>query len=187
MCGVPRKPAKAAKTGLDARLGPKMWERPLDGFNALRAAPGWLPRTPAGARVPMLSRCPRCQIPEIRLFCGFIWGGARDDSSAARPGTTQSANSHRALKRHKNGSYKLCQNAGTTTRPDGVQIGRGPACCPCRAADDRCARWAARPRAGRPPSCPTLYSHRAQTPGPYEKLRLDAVEQSCGDSSPSSR
>ena len=67
-------PPKAAKTGLDARLGPKTWERPLDGFNAPRAAPGWLPRTPAGARVPMLSRCQSCQIPEIRNVLRIYMG-----------------------------------------------------------------------------------------------------------------
>ena len=31
--------------------------------------------------------------------------------------------------------------------------------------------------AGLPNKLPTLYSHRAETPGPYEKLRLDAIEQ----------
>ena len=49
MCGVPRKPAKAAKTGLDARRGPASWERPADGGNAsLRHACAH--RAPGGSR-----------------------------------------------------------------------------------------------------------------------------------------
>ena len=114
MCGVPRKPAKAAKTGLDARLGPKMWERPLDGFNAPRAAPGWLPRTPAGARVPMLSLAAQdVKSQKSDYFADF---------SEALPATTRLrralGTTHRAifaprLKTIKTGRAS-CQNAATT-------------------------------------------------------------------------
>ena len=112
--GVPREPAKAAKTGLGARLGPKMWERPLDGFNAPRAAPGWLPRTPAGARVPMLSLAAQDVKSQKSDYFADLYGAAPATTRLRRAlGTTHRAIFARRLKTIKTGRAS-CQNAATT-------------------------------------------------------------------------
>ena len=139
--GVPRKSAKAAKTGLDARPGPKLWERPSDCFKELRAAPGWLPRTPAGARVPMLSRCQRCQIPEIDYFAG-LYGAAPVPIHPWRGlGNARRANFARAILfnsiRVPNDSRgRRCAKRRHPHAEDAF---------PWRAPDDQCARWSTTP------------------------------------------
>ena len=110
-----QEPAKAAKTGLGARLGPKMWERPLDGFNAPRAAPGWLPRTPAGARVPMLSLAAQdVKSQKSDYFADFSEALPATTRPWRALGTTDRAIFAPRLKTIKTGRAKLPKRRATT-------------------------------------------------------------------------
>ena len=92
-----------------------MWERPLDGFNAPRAAPGWLPRTPAGARVPMLSLAAQdVKSQKSDYFADFSEALPATTRPWRALGTTDRAIFRTAAKNHQNGSRKAAKRRATT-------------------------------------------------------------------------
>ena len=163
--GVPRKSAKAAKTGLDARPGPKTWERPSDCFKELRAAPGWLPRTPAGARVPTLSRCQSCQIPEIRNVLRIYMGrrprrlvrGAAPGPFAAQIRTAPLKDIKRVVQAAKTPAQRRVQTASSSAEdPRAAHVEQ-----PTTAAHDGPRD---RARVGLPPPCTAIEQRQPWTP-----------------------